>query len=123
MHDAMIGITHDVLTGLWLAVLIACLVMLAVNHYRQRSISLVIDDMHERSMAMASGEYLIWSNEHGAWWRSGSQGYTTSLQQAGRYSREDAIVKCCGHGRGKDKGGAPYEIPVRAADMELVEWD
>jgi hypothetical protein len=34
--------------------------------------------------------WVIWSEEHGAWWAPGSHGYTTSLRQAGRYSRERA---------------------------------
>ena len=35
-------------------------------------------------------EYLSWSFEHLAWWRSNEEGYTTNLAQAGRYSQEDA---------------------------------
>lgn len=34
--------------------------------------------------------YLIWSFEHQAWWRPNSNGYTTDLAQAGRYSQEEA---------------------------------
>jgi len=38
--------------------------------------------------------YLIWSEEHGAWWKreSGGQtwGYTHSMEQAGRYTKERA---------------------------------
>lgn len=32
-------------------------------------------------------EYWIWSNEHGAWWRSDERGYTRALQEAGRYAQ------------------------------------
>lgn len=40
-------------------------------------------------------EYLIWSIEHTAWWAPARLGYTTDLQQAGRYTHADAaqIVK------------------------------
>jgi hypothetical protein len=34
--------------------------------------------------------YVIWSEEHGAWWAPGEMGYTTSLAQAGRYTRTRA---------------------------------
>jgi hypothetical protein len=30
--------------------------------------------------------YVIWSEEHGAWWGPGKGGYTRSLLKAGRYS-------------------------------------
>lgn len=38
--------------------------------------------------------WLIWSEEHGAWWAPAKSGYTRSLQAAGRYSEEDARLIC-----------------------------
>jgi len=35
-------------------------------------------------------KYVIWSYEHNAWWAPNHSGYTTELQQAGRYSAEEA---------------------------------
>lgn len=35
-------------------------------------------------------EFLIWSLEHTAWWAPDKMGYTTVLQQAGRYTRNQA---------------------------------
>jgi hypothetical protein len=60
--------------------------------------------------------YLIWSNEHRAWWRPGRAGYTTKLEAAGRYSREEALRTCA---LGRDGWGSmetPSEIPVSEAD-------
>jgi hypothetical protein len=39
--------------------------------------------------------YLIWSNEHEAWWGPGECGYVTVISKAGRYPLERAgqIVK------------------------------
>jgi hypothetical protein len=62
--------------------------------------------------------YLIWSNEHRGWWRPGGWGYTPGLNQAGRFSRAQAIDIC--------KRALPTalhihlisEIPVRLADVE-----
>jgi hypothetical protein len=34
--------------------------------------------------------YVIWSEEHGAWWRPGKTGYTRSLREAGCYSKAEA---------------------------------
>jgi hypothetical protein len=34
--------------------------------------------------------FLVWSEEHGAWWRSGGAGYTHSMEQAGRYTKAQA---------------------------------
>lgn len=34
--------------------------------------------------------YLIWSNEHGAWWMPDNDGYTTDIDDAGRYSKNEA---------------------------------
>lgn len=34
--------------------------------------------------------YLIWSNEHHAWWKPGCRGYTTLTHLAGRYTELEA---------------------------------
>ena len=34
--------------------------------------------------------YLIWSNQHGQWWRPAKRGYTSIIDEAGRYSRAEA---------------------------------
>lgn len=40
-------------------------------------------------------KYLVWSEEHGAWWRANKYGYTREILEAGMYSEEDAreIIK------------------------------
>lgn len=62
--------------------------------------------------------YLIWSNEHRAWWRPNSRGYTLDVDKAGRYSRKDAI----GYSMVRDQhGGQPLpEIPVLEADIITI---
>jgi hypothetical protein len=39
-------------------------------------------------------KWLIWSNEHGAWWRPKSAGYTLDRAQAGQYDLREAVEIC-----------------------------
>ncbi len=59
--------------------------------------------------------YLIWSNEHRAWWRPNARGYTLQLEKAGRYSRDEALKHC----RVRDQvPGEPLpELPIRESDL------
>lgn len=41
-----------------------------------------------------SERYLIWSNEHRAWWGHDFNGYVKSVDTAGRYTLADAIEIC-----------------------------
>ena len=34
--------------------------------------------------------FLVWSNEHRMWWRGNHRGYTQFIDEAGRYSRDEA---------------------------------
>lgn len=47
-----------------------------------------------------NGKMLIWSIEHNAWWRAGSNGYTGQLKDAGRYELQEAldIIKHANYG-------------------------
>lgn len=57
----------------------------------------VVDLERERDELFAvieSPTWLIWSNEHRAWWRPDCRGYTHRVEEAGRYTFEDALSKC-----------------------------
>lgn len=45
---------------------------------------------------MADDLFIVWSNEHRAFWRPHRCGYTTHIEDAGRYSEEEAIAICRG---------------------------
>lgn len=45
-------------------------------------------------MAKKPERYLIWSIHHRLWWRQHSAGYASTIEDAGRYSRESAIDIC-----------------------------
>lgn len=60
-----------------------------------------------------SDRYVIWSNEHSAWWAPHARGYTPDLSKAGRYDRDEAIE----HARGLfGWNGSPDEIAIPEHD-------
>lgn len=59
--------------------------------------------------------YLIWSNEHRAWWKPNSLGYTTDIRAAGAYTRENALDIC--DGATLDWTKAPNEIAICMRDL------
>lgn len=62
-------------------------------------------------------EWLIWSNEHEAWWRPNHRGYTCIIEEAGRYSKAeaDSIVAnanaCTPHRRGTKTNEMAVKAP------------
>lgn len=61
-------------------------------------------------------DYVVWSNEHKAWWGPNNRGYANRLGNAGHYTRDEAL-KICGDARGGwCWEGAPPEMPMRLAD-------
>ena len=70
-------------------------------------------------MAQESADYLVWSNEHRAWWGPNNCGYSTSLAFAGRYTRSDALAIAKGARNGWSPEGNPDEIAVPLADAEF----
>lgn len=49
-----------------------------------------VEDGPPRTRGAVGVKYLVWSNEHQAWWRSGNRGYTRYIEEAGRYSEAAA---------------------------------
>ena len=52
--------------------------------------------------------FLIWSNQHGAWWRPNSQGYTGFAKSAGLYTLDEAKSISW---QGRDGWGEDGKIP------------
>jgi len=57
-------------------------------------------------------DHLIWSEEHKAWWRPDSAGYSQSMQGAGLYTFEEAHRIA----RNANAGGTFCEVAVLAPD-------
>lgn len=66
-----------------------------------------------------SDDYLIWSNEHRAWWAPGETGYTPVIGEAGHYPRHRAIAICRRALLGSRRR-IPNEIPVRSGDVAFM---
>lgn len=65
------------------------------------------------------GEWLIWSNEHNAWWAPKNNGYVRSRAKAGRYSFEEASMIVEGANRHRDDDAVPNEAMI--LDEQVVE--
>lgn len=69
-----------------------------------------------------SEPYLIWSNEHNAWWRPNSQGYTHSIEAAGRYGLQEAIrVSNQANYSWDDMRQLPNELPIAEEAALLLD--
>jgi hypothetical protein len=75
-------------------------------------------------VAANSGDiYLIWSNEHRAFWRTGRFGYTPKVAEAQRFSQHEALNVCLAAMPGRRDGCPLNDMPVRLKDvMFLVDY-
>lgn len=78
----------------------------------------LIDAMEK---ALTEERFLIWSNEHSAWWRPSSAGYTIHAEAAGRYSHAEALSISANARDGWRPGSPPPEVPVAEADVLACE--
>lgn len=68
----------------------------------------------------AKTTYLVWSNEHNAWWKPKRGGYTGDVWQAGRYGEAEA-ADCC-RTRSRKPGARPREVMVLAPENNWPEF-
>ena len=62
-------------------------------------------------------QYLVWSNEHKAWWGANHRGYTRFIDRAGRYDRTEALrIARTRDGGWRLNKGNPDEIAIRERD-------
>lgn len=71
--------------------------------------------------------YLIWSNEHHAWWRPDGSGYTRDPLKAGIFERHDALFTAWNCRDGWPREGIsrpiqslPSELPIRINDLPAL---
>lgn len=71
---------------------------------------------------MTQEHFLIWSNEHKAWWGQNCRGYTNQVNRAGRYTREQALATCNGANYGWDEDSNPNELPIPESMAVELTW-
>jgi len=65
-------------------------------------------------------DYLIWSNEHGAWWGPARTGYVQRIENAGHYTYDQALEICTEAMPGRRHDEPLREIPVRLVDLTFM---
>jgi hypothetical protein len=68
-------------------------------------------EMAEKALLQQGGTWIVWSNEHNAWWKPSKRGYTNARHEAGRYSFEEACQIV--HDANLYCGNTPNEAVVR----------
>jgi hypothetical protein len=64
-------------------------------------------------------EWVIWSNEHAAWWKPYERGYTYVFQEAGLYT-EDEVKRILEKANIVEYGkGIPNEVALLIADTAV----
>lgn len=80
--------------------------------------SITYDQATKAIESTTDGRWLIWSNEHDAWWAPNERGYTRSRKAAGRYSYSRALeIVRRANCRNGDK---PFEAMVEDVDDDEV---
>ena len=68
-------------------------------------------------LSEAAEPYLVWSNEHQAWWGPEHRGYTRHIERAGRYERAEAMLIAGKRDGGwHPRKGNPDEIAIPERD-------
>lgn len=77
----------------------------------------------ERRVDGPAKAWLVWSNHGGGcWWRADERGYTSSIEQAGRYTLEEALRCCSKRSFDRSKGVRPEQLipsPELLAELGL----
>lgn len=66
-------------------------------------------------------EWLIWSNEHCAWWKPNYHGYTKYPLEAGQYTSQEAMDICESGNKYMDK--SPNECMVHKSSVKELQSD
>lgn len=77
-------------------------------------VAMLLDEMDRvRSVnaeLLSAPTWLVWSNEHAAWWGPNHSQYYWSIEAAGRYTLEEALEICQSRGVKRGDGINPPEL-------------
>lgn len=92
--------------------------MTALDLDKQSDRDFAMRDMQPSGATSRPDKWLIWSNEHRAWWGPDSSGYRGIISHAGRYSFEEASAICKDGGRQRawSESKGPFEVMVPAPE-------
>lgn len=79
-----------------------------------KSITATGPDIADADPSEGESAFLIYSHEHGAWWKPARWGYTGAQAEAGRYSEDEARGICERAAYGWREGQLPPEVMVPA---------
>lgn len=93
---------------------------------RAQLVATLVGKYDDESRAHGPMGWLVWSNEHGAWWAPSSNGYVENVADAGRYTLANARQICEDAGTMKNHVGyaMPCEVVVPSPELmpALQDW-
>lgn len=80
--------------------------------------------MNNKINGLVSGAYwLVWSNEHRAWWGPNHAHYYWDITEAGRYTLEEAMKICGMRGVARGDGINPPEMIQPSPEWLVLRED
>ena len=74
----------------------------------------------EKQNLIKQCKWVIWSNEHTAFWGEGHRGYVSFVEDAGRYSFEEAFKICKGSLELAFRRGMAYQKDLTNDQQEIT---
>ena len=90
-----------------------------------------VDEFRLEMVRLSTGKnWLLWSVEHKAWWRADEKGYCWSVENAGRYTLDEATAICELQGSNKARTNpdtvvqpSPEYLATRQAIIAVAKLD
>lgn len=128
LNDSVTGPNSPAMQSAWLptpeelaAIVAGAPIILTVMGKGHPPVMLATEPTEGAPHTPTAEPYLVWSNEHHAWWGPNKSGYFYRIASAGRYTREDAVAISRGARGGRAFNENPSEVPIALTDA-LAFW-